>query len=239
MATSLFLWMQGQDAYRDTADWFRVEFPPIGNIEDLFFGIQIVMDDLENGTLDQKCLRAIMMNKRRELIDGLRAWFSEIRNAEATAYRQFATGIVEPGDCIITFNYDVSLDRELHRAGKWEVGDGYGFVIDRLSANSPTTLLKLHGSTNWLAILFGGATSGFFQFQGSSLGERPAIGSAEIGFLGYEGLSDPLFPRPSAAVSPMILPCRLVVSNSSSTRALVGNGRVSGTAFGNRHDNTC
>jgi hypothetical protein len=197
------------------------------------------MDDLENGTLDQKCLRAIMMNKRRELIDGLRAWFSEIRNAEATAYRQFATGIVEPGDCIITFNYDVSLDRELHRAGKWEVGDGYGFVIDRLSANSPTTLLKLHGSTNWLAILFGGATSGFFQFQGSSLGERPAIGSAEIGFLGYEGLSDPLFPRPSAAVSPMILPCRLVVSNSSSTRALVGNGRVSGTAFGNRHDNTC
>ncbi len=28
--------------------------------------------------------------------------------------------------------------------------------IDRLSANSGSTLLKLHGSTNWLAILFNG-----------------------------------------------------------------------------------
>jgi hypothetical protein len=208
MATSLFVWMQGQDAYRDTADWFRVEFPPIGNIEDLFFGIQIVMDDLENGTLDQKCLRAIMINKRRELIDGLRAWFSEIRNAEATAYRQFAADVVKPGDCIITFNYDVSLDRELHRVGKWEVGDGYGFVVNGLPDKSPTTLLKLHGSTNWLTLLFGGVTSGVVAVPGGALGDRPVIASAEICFLGYDGLHDPLFTRPSAAISPMILPTR-------------------------------
>jgi hypothetical protein len=70
------------------------------------------------------------------------------------------------------------------------------------------TLLKLHGSTNWLALLFGGATSGVFAVHGGALGARPVIASGDISFLGYDGLSDPLFTRRSAAVSPMILPTR-------------------------------
>jgi hypothetical protein len=209
MGTKLFAWMhqQGNPRIRDAAGWLQAEFGPVGNIEDFFSRIQAVIDDFENGTPKQKDLRTLTANELPSLLHRLREWFSQIRASEATAYRKFASIIVEPEDCIITFNYDVSLDRELHRVGKWEVGDGYGFLIDGLPDKSPTTLLKLHGSTNWLAILFGGKT-GFFQMSGPPLGSRPVIPSAEISFLGYDGLSDTLFTRPSAChdSAPMILP---------------------------------
>ncbi len=210
MGTKLLVWMQQHDdiRIRDAAAYFQAEFHPINDIEDLFSRIQEAIDGFENGTDGERSLRTVIGNQRPYLVEGLRAWFSEIRGSEAAAYRQFASDIVKSGDCIITFNYDVSLDRELRRAGKWEVGTGYGFVIEGLPANAPTALLKLHGSTNWLAILFGGRTRGPFQVQGAALGTRPVIASAEFDFLGYNGLSDPLFSGPSAAVSPMILPTR-------------------------------
>lgn len=210
MGTKLFAWMQQHDnpRIRDAANWFQAEFGTVSNVEDLFSEIQTSIDDFENGTPEQRDFRTIAANERPYLVEGLRAWFWEIRNSEPTAYRQFAKDVVEPGDCIITFNYDVSLDRELQRVGKWEIGDGYGFLIDGLPDNSPTTLLKLHGSTNWLSLLFGGVTSGVCAVPGGALGGRPVIGSAEISFLGHDGLSDPLFTRLSAAVSPMILPTR-------------------------------
>jgi len=210
MGTRLFAWMLQQDnpLIRDAAEWFQAEFAPVSDAEDFFSRIQAVIDDFENGTPEQRRLRTVTANELHYLLEGLRTWFSQIRISGAPAYRTFANDIVEPGDCIVTFNYDVSLDHELRRAGKWEVGNGYGFVIDGLPDNSPTTLLKLHGSTNWLALLFGGATSDVVAVQGGALGKRPVIGTAEIDFLGYDTLADPLFARASAAVPPMILPAR-------------------------------
>ena len=47
----------------------------------------------------------------------MRQWFADIhREHAASAYYQFATEIVKPGDRIITFNYDVSLESCLQRA---------------------------------------------------------------------------------------------------------------------------
>jgi len=69
--------------------------------------------------------------------------------------------------------------------------------------------LKLHGSTSWLALLFGGMTSGMGQFQiGETLGARPVIGKNELSFLGYADAVDPAFGRGGAALPVMIFPAR-------------------------------
>jgi hypothetical protein len=210
MGTRLIAWMQRQQdsRIRDAAEFFRAEFSPIENIEELFSRIQSLIDCYEDGTADQKVLRTLIANERPYLIEGLRSWFCEIRGSGAPAYCQFATDIVQSGDCIISFNYDVSLDRELHRAGKWEIGDGYGFAIDGLPGESPTKMLKLHGSANWIALLFGGITSGITAVLDGSLGVRPVIAANELSFLGYCRLTDPRFSRPGGSILPWILPTR-------------------------------
>jgi hypothetical protein len=89
------------------------------------------------------------------------------------------------------------------------VGDGYGFPIEDLPRGSDTKVLKLHGSTSWLALLFGGMISGGAAFTiGSSLGARPVIAKNELIFLGYANAVDPQFRRGGAAVPVMIFPAR-------------------------------
>jgi len=74
-------------------------------------------------------------------------------------YDQFAKNIVQRGDVIIAFNYDDSLERELKRADKGDVSQGYGFQIGDIEKASPRRVLKLHSSINWLVSIFNGATS--------------------------------------------------------------------------------
>jgi len=72
-----------------------------------------------------------------------------------------------------------------------------------------TKVLKLHGSTSWLALLFGGMTSGFSAFQpGNTLSARPVIAKNELSFLGYTDAVDPRFGRGGAALPVMIFPAR-------------------------------
>lgn len=68
---------------------------------------------------------------------------------------KFIEKFVAPDTTIITFNYDLILDKKLYATGKWYPHDGYGFaanvpelVADKLSV-SDLKLLKLHGSLNW------------------------------------------------------------------------------------------
>lgn len=194
----------------DAAQFFEDQFGPIKNIEDLFTEIQKSIDDWEHGTPDQQTLRTVVANKQSVLVNAIRGWFTEIRaRHSAAAYVRFAREIVAPGDCVITFNYDVSLDRELKLSGRFEVGDGYGFHIEKFPGKSATKLLKLHGSASWLALMFGGITSGPFQWEpGNVLGKRPVIGTDELSFLGYSGLRDPAFPNGGAALPVMNMPAR-------------------------------
>jgi len=137
--------------------------------------------------------RAVLANEYGVFKNAVRDWFAEIQSGTALdskAYKDFAKHIVAPGDCVITFNYDVSLERELRFAGKFEAGYGYGFSIPGVPGNSSTKVLKLHGSTSWLALLFGGI-SGFSAFQpGRTLGD-PVIPKKELSFLGYTKAADP------------------------------------------------
>lgn len=59
--------------------------------------------------------------------------------------------LIQPGDRIITFNWDLLHESILWRARKWHFCDGYGFPGSNASPHphSPTLLLKLHGSVNW------------------------------------------------------------------------------------------
>jgi hypothetical protein len=193
MGAELFLWMRKQgDAqgfesrYPDTAQFFEERFGPVESIENFFTEIQQLIADWEHGTPDQRSIRTIVANEQSVLVNALRSWFIGIQQRRsAQAYKKFAAEVVASGDCIITFNYDVSLDRELKLAGKFEIGDGYGFRIESLPSGSATRILKLHGSTSWLALIFGGATSGVSQFQpGGTLGLRPVVGKNEISFSG-------------------------------------------------------
>jgi hypothetical protein len=187
-------------------------FAPVENIEDLVTAIQKLINDYENGTREQRTKRTLIANEYGVLKNAVRAWFAEIQQGVAltsSAYRDFARDIVVPGDCIVTFNYDVSLERELKLAGKFDVGDGYGYQIEGLPGQSDTKVLKLHGSTSWLCLLFGGMTSGPSAFQpGHTLGARPVIGKNELSFLGYPDAVDPAFGRGGPALPVMIFPAR-------------------------------
>jgi hypothetical protein len=119
------------------------------------------------------------------LRNGLCGYFDSIRANHAALYRQLAQEIVEPGDVVVSFNYDVSLDRELQRAGKWNPNTGYGFSVGmRGLPPSGTTLLKLHGSTNWMDSLFDGLRGGQFSQGSDSHGPRPVLLPQELEFLG-------------------------------------------------------
>ncbi len=220
MASDLFQWMKrpthDPDSYSSrypaTARFFEESFPSIENIEDLVTAVNKLIDEYGAGIRDQRARRAVIANEYGVLKNAVRDRFAEIQHGVAlasSAYRDFAQNIVGKGDCIVTFNYDVSLERELRLARKFEVGDGYGFPIEGLPDRSETRILKLHGSTSWLALLFGGMTSGFSGFQpGKTLSERPVISRNELSFLGYADAVDQRFGRGGAALPVMIFPAR-------------------------------
>lgn len=207
MGVQLLTWMQKHPNpnYRASAQWVFDTFGLVVNVEELFSTLDSTLGDSRRGTEERGNIASF---QKPTLTRALQEWFIAIRNSEAGAYRSFSDEIVERGDCIITFNYDVSLDRELHIAGKWELGDGYGFDFDGFPCGSQTKLLKLHGSANWIALLFGGITSGITAVLDGSLGVRPVIAANELSFLGYCGLTDPRFRRPGGSILPWILPTR-------------------------------
>jgi len=161
-----------------------------------------LLDELERhcGSLDSADFEDVLtrldpegdVHLRSALTRALQQFFDELRShAKPDKYRQFAQKVVTSGDCVITFNYDVSVEPELKRAGKWEVADGYGFQVE-LSApvrQSPVQVLKLHGSTNWVALM--DLVQGFQKVDPDRVyPDRPILYSPELEFLGYQGLGD-------------------------------------------------
>lgn len=220
MAAGLLAWMKrpvydpGSYAarYRGAAEYLEKSFPSVGNIEDLVAAIRQQIRELADGTEEQRLKRAKMASAYGVLQNAVRDWFGEIQRGSKLdpVYREFAETVISEGDCIITFNYDVSLERELKHAGKFEIGDGYGFPMEGLPVGSKTKVLKLHGSTSWLALLFGGTTEGFSSFEPGNTLSSPVIGTNELAFLGYdESVVDTRFRRGGAALPVMIFPAPL------------------------------
>jgi hypothetical protein len=101
-------------------------------------------------------------------------------------YRALAHRELRNGDTILTFNHDLACERALRTEGLWEVGDGYGFLLEPgITPPSNVKVLKLHGSTNWLGMLFGG-NMGLSQVSSGAYGPRPTLfGGRDFSYLGY------------------------------------------------------
>jgi hypothetical protein len=141
-----------------------------------------------------------------DLQEAMREYFDTIRTAPAPLYEQLAQGL-RKGDLVVTFNYDLGIERELRTVGLWDIRSGYGFPINGAEETSPVEVLKLHGSTNWRALLFGGATG--FGFASNSLGDRPVLFfRPDLDYLGYQNFSDPRCAHvdTAATVPAMIMP---------------------------------
>jgi hypothetical protein len=142
------------------------------------------------------------------LKEAIRDYFDSIRSGSPILYDKLAE-IIRPGDSVITFNYDLAVEHALHTAGLWYIETGYGFPIDDRKP-SPVEVLKLHGSTNWRALLFGGRARGSFHANGISLGDRPVLFfRPDLEYLGYHGFVDPLcahLDQRTRACPAMILP---------------------------------
>ena len=110
---------------------------------------------------------------------------------------------------VVTFNYDVALETELIRVHKFRVRNGYGSSLeaDWDELDSDVTVLKPHGSINWIAGLFGGATGGLRSIS-NSLGERPFVNNVDSLFPDYPSrVLDKTFPGGGVAESAtLILP---------------------------------
>jgi hypothetical protein len=117
---------------------------------------------------------------RSDLIGAFREFFyqTEALRTDPNAYDSFAERKAGPDSSVITFNYDIALERALAKAGKWDIGKGYGFPFlpDRLG--SEVTLYKLHGSVNW------------FKHPMNDV-PPPVIFKRDLGLLGYDHLVDP------------------------------------------------
>lgn len=197
---------QGQ-AY---AEYLIDNFGMSANIEDLITELQIRIDALKSSEATQDKIEYRRLGTRLGYLStALRAWFYKIRTGTAHAYAQFAESIVKPGDVVISFNYDDSLERELKRTRKWDISQGYGFQFGSVTNSSDVLMLKLHGSINWLVSLFGGAKPGsvFAVPNNSSLGDRPVIHRADLEYLGYQEFSGYTY-QSGGAFPCMILPGR-------------------------------
>jgi hypothetical protein len=117
---------------------------------------------------------------RGDLIGAFREFFyqKEELRAQPNAYDTFTRRTAGPDSSIITFNYDIALERALAKAAKWDIGNGYGFPFLPNRPASEVTVYKLHGSVNW----FKGPINDL---------PPPVIFPRDLSLLGYEHLVPP------------------------------------------------
>jgi hypothetical protein len=199
--------------------YFRIAVDTMNAEFDLTKSFELVLTDLdkrieaflkeEPRTRESISQKAILGQLRFAVTDMIRFYFASLRSQPAELYRIFASDVLAPGDAVITFNYDLTLDREVRRFGKWNIGKGYGFEIDGVtSGDSPCKLFKLHGSTNWRGEPFQGNLGGFSQLNlgEMSLSQRPVIATPEVEYLGYSNASDPRSHNARVSIECLIMP---------------------------------
>jgi hypothetical protein len=171
--------------YRQRLDLITALYGPVSDAEALLTDISLGRGAFAHLTdLDRNALRQFSR-------DAIRAFFRHKPPLDARLYKEMATRHVEQGDVIITFNYELALERQLRLAKveengprKFEVLDGYFAQASGTHATSAVTVLKLHGSVNWLAQIFGGARSGSSVVT-NSLGPRPVLDPLDQEYLDY------------------------------------------------------
>jgi hypothetical protein len=180
-----------RERYNRIRDVFRQEFPTRGKwpipMEDAFSLLFVSKDfpEIYGGKGRRR-----QAGTRQEIDDFLRLTFGILSDIELLApttnlYRDLVS-CLEPGDTVITLNYDTLLDSALVSAG-WDPATGYGLMggsqkikwTMRRPPAAPSLakvrLLKLHGSLNWYVRGSIGNLSGIFARKPSNviISEQP------------------------------------------------------------------
>ena len=106
---------------------FRIDLDQIKNLYRGLENIEKVLTDLDESLPGspaanlQRPLRARLLASLRYAI---REYFNYLQDTPSPLYERFARERLQPEDVIITFNYDVACEREVKRAGLWEISDG-------------------------------------------------------------------------------------------------------------------
>ena len=131
------------------------------------------------GALDDPAQGFYPQYLRSDLVTAFREMFYSIEESRSgeNAYDKLAQ-LVEPGSALVTFNYDVALERALARASKWDIGTGYWFTAFPEREASSSIVHKLHGSANWFKEPI--------QEHGA-----PRFFPRDLKILGYDDLRDP------------------------------------------------
>jgi hypothetical protein len=164
---------------------FRKAIDEIATLTGPVADIESVLTDVDLG---QGAFQALEESDRWKIMGTIRrcvrAYFKSIHDGhrEAALYEAFARTVTR-GDVVVTFNYDTALEDELIQAGKFRVRDGYGFPAKWDEHYSDVTVLKPHGSINWIALLFGGSLKS--GQSDNSLGRQPYVDNNDSVLTGY------------------------------------------------------
>jgi hypothetical protein len=177
--------------FRNHLDLMSDLYGGLGNMEHILTDLDECLPGSRAAAL-QRPIRASLLASFQQ---AMREFLNAIREAPAPLYERLARECLNPGDVIITFNWETACERELKRAGLWEISEGYGFLFryDGIPATK-VKVLKPHGSANWWGLIFGGKIGGFSVGSDSnSLGSRPTIFfRPDLKFLGYaDQIRDP------------------------------------------------
>jgi hypothetical protein len=219
MGKSLATWIQtlpSDHRYRDRLNQIVDIYGALDDFESILADLMTCAPGSYAASLDS--MRPDLLS---ELKEAIRDHFDAIRSAPALLYDSLAC-LIRPSDVVITFNYDLGVERALRVAGLWNIKTGYGFPVEPGDTPSPVEVLKLHGSTNWRALLFGGRT-GFFAGGGNSLGNRPVLlFRSDLEYIGCPEFIDPQCSGLDAAASlpAMIMPALPKAFHFSTTYGL-------------------
>jgi hypothetical protein len=128
MGHKLFQWMDEQEdvgpfSFRQTTQFLRDFFHQTEDIEILITSIEEMI--ASHPVMGQRPPEVVLLCNchKPTLIAAIRMWFEEIRKGEANDYARFARDVAALGDCVLTFNYDVSLEPHLMSqkmaTGRW------------------------------------------------------------------------------------------------------------------------
>ncbi|MDP2997842.1 MAG: hypothetical protein Q8N47_10165 [Bryobacterales bacterium] len=138
-----------------------------------------IFEDIVRGDVNAESKGFYPQYLRDDLVSAVREFFYHLESdrSGSKAYDDFAHHRASADDTLITFNYDVALERALKRAARWDIGSGYGFPLFAERPGSQATVFKLHGSVNWFQLAIQNAPP-------------PLVFPRDLELLGYEDLRD-------------------------------------------------
>lgn len=133
--------------------------------------------DLEIDNCKDACTLRELIAARRDFLTLMALTFEKVLYGTPCPHHGRIAAVLQPGDTVISFNYDLLMDSALDKhCPYWDLDDGYGvgsrmvyreegFKVPPVEKQSEVFLLKLHGSFNWMICQTCGA---FYTFARSS-----------------------------------------------------------------------